>query len=456
MIYLLLANSMLLLCYALYVAFFKRLTFFQLNRCYLLGAVMLSLLIPVGLFIDISSHSFLEEKLPTFDLRSTLLDEIVLGEQDAKTMSVHTVLQWGYLAGVMLAGSWLCFRFLRVLRMIRSEQRTFSFAFFRQVVLGEDVRDNRSVIRHEQVHVDQGHSFDLLFIELVRTFNWFNPVLHLYLKELKFQHECIADELSAQDKVVYAKLLVAQAMQVEDIQFLHEFSQQSFLKNRITMLFKDKSKSKYKLLYLSIAPVAVLTALSTLVFNTSKARSLVYNIENTTLQDLKNINPTVNGMQGLSNLSEQVTTDKERLSSKAFLMQASPNLTENQQDSVPKLASKKQDDSKIFTAVDVNPEPVGGYAVFRKWVSDNYVYPQEAIDAGLKGQIVISFVVEDDGHLSEFEVKKDLGYGMGQAAIDLLKTAANWRPGIQNGKRVRVAYTLPIALDLTSKKEQTR
>ena len=222
------------------------------------------------------------------------------------------------------------------------------------------------------------------------------------------------------------------------------------------MLFKDKSKNRYKLLYLAIAPVAILTALSTLVFNTSKARSLVRGIENTTLQDLSKINTTVNGMQDLSNLAERSVAERERPSSKAFLMQVSANVAEHQQDSVRGRANREQADSKIFTQVEVNPEPVGGYSVFRKWIGDNYVYPQEAIDAGLKGQIVISLVVEDDGHLSGGEIIKDLGYGTGQAAIDLLKSAVDWRPGIQNGRKVRVAYTLPIALDLSPREEQTR
>ena len=104
--------------------------------------------------------------------------------------------------------------------------------------------------------------------------------------------------------------------------------------------------------------------------------------------------------------------------------------------------------NKIFTAVEVNPEPVGGMAAFRKWIADTYVYPQGAIDAGVKGQVVVSFVVEKDGSLTDIKVAKDLSYGTGQAAENMLKKAKKWKPGIQNGRPVRVAYTLPIALNL--------
>ncbi|KGE14900.1 energy transducer TonB [Sphingobacterium deserti] len=103
---------------------------------------------------------------------------------------------------------------------------------------------------------------------------------------------------------------------------------------------------------------------------------------------------------------------------------------------------------KIFTAVEVNPEPIGGLAAFRKWVGDNYTYPQGAIDAGVKGQVVVSFVVERDGSLTDVKVVKDLSYGTGQAAVNVLKKAKKWKPGIQNGRPVRVAYTLPITLNL--------
>jgi len=67
----------------------------------------------------------------------------------------------------------------------------------------------------------------------------------------------------------------------------------------------------------------------------------------------------------------------------------------------------------------------------------------------VKGTITVSFVVERNGELTDVKVLKDLSYGTGQAAINLLKRAKKWNPGIQNGRPVRVAYTLPIRLDLT-------
>lgn len=99
-----------------------------------------------------------------------------------------------------------------------------------------------------------------------------------------------------------------------------------------------------------------------------------------------------------------------------------------------------------FTSVEIMPNPRGGMAEFVKWVGAGYRYPDAALEQGIKGSVVISFVVETDGSLTDIKVVRDLGFGTGEEAIRLLKKAAKWSPGIQNGRPVRVSYTLPITL----------
>ncbi|WP_257659196.1 energy transducer TonB [Parapedobacter lycopersici] len=103
---------------------------------------------------------------------------------------------------------------------------------------------------------------------------------------------------------------------------------------------------------------------------------------------------------------------------------------------------------QIFQSVEINPEPPGGMAAFMQWVGKNYQYPQAAMDAGVNGQVQVSFVVERDGSLTDLKVVKDLKFGTGEAAIKMLQKAPKWSPGIQNGRPVRVAYTLPIRLSI--------
>src|SRR5690606_12238852 len=99
-----------------------------------------------------------------------------------------------------------------------------------------------------------------------------------------------------------------------------------------------------------------------------------------------------------------------------------------------------------FVSVQVMPEPVGGMAAFVNWVGKNYAYPDRALEQGIKGAVVVSFVVETDGALTDITVLRDIGFGTGDEAIRVLKKAAKWKPGVQNGRHVRVKYTLPIKL----------
>ncbi len=99
-----------------------------------------------------------------------------------------------------------------------------------------------------------------------------------------------------------------------------------------------------------------------------------------------------------------------------------------------------------FVSVEIDPEFPGGIPAFMAYVQRNYHYPEAAVAAGVRGQVVLQFVVERDGSLTDIKIVRDLKFGTGEAAIRLLQASPKWRPGIQNGRPVRVAYTLPIAL----------
>ena len=108
------------------------------------------------------------------------------------------------------------------------------------------------------------------------------------------------------------------------------------------------------------------------------------------------------------------------------------------------------DANNTFTSVEIMPIPIGGLPAFMKWIAENYNFPQQALDQGVSGVIEVSFVVEKDGSLTDIAVKRDMKFGTGEAAINLLKKAKKWKPGVQNGLKVRVAYTLPIRLSAVS------
>lgn len=102
-----------------------------------------------------------------------------------------------------------------------------------------------------------------------------------------------------------------------------------------------------------------------------------------------------------------------------------------------------------YTQKQIQPEYPGGINELRAFIGKNFKYPRESITAGIAGQVTINFVVEKDGKVSSFKILNDLGYGTGKAGIEVLKRASDWIPGYMRGVPVRVAYTLPIRLNLS-------
>lgn len=108
-----------------------------------------------------------------------------------------------------------------------------------------------------------------------------------------------------------------------------------------------------------------------------------------------------------------------------------------------------EDVNKIYTAVEVMPEYPGGINEFRKYIMNKFNTPN--IDRDLKGQIIVTFVVEPDGSLSNIKAVRDLGYGTGKEAERVIRSSKKWSPGVQNGRKVRVNYTFPIVLNVTTR-----
>lgn len=428
MIYLLIVTIALAIGFALYQLSLRNLTFFQWNRFYLVGMVLISLLIPIGVFIDLTSFLTTRETLPVIYFSDIIAIEAVPIIHTNTSLDLMDMILFIYWTGVGIGTLFMCYKLWKVRMVIQQRPAHSSFSFFNKIVLGSNVKDIQEINEHERVHVRQGHSYDIALLELVGIFLWFNPIVYYIKRELKFQHECIADEICSTDKVSYAELLLAHAMHTDSNLLQHEFSNQSFLKKRIMMLFKNKSTNNKKLFYLSAIPLLAVLVLSTLVFNTSNAKEIVNGVEGK-VEDLKL--PT----RITYRPSEQIANVEQSI----------------QRPSVLQIADTIKREKSQIAAAEVHPEPPEGMATFRRWISNNYTYPQEAIDAGVVGTIIVSFVVEKDGTLSDIKVTQDIGYGTGEAAIQLMKKSPNWSAGIQDEVPVRVQYSLPIKLDLSKK-----
>jgi len=109
----------------------------------------------------------------------------------------------------------------------------------------------------------------------------------------------------------------------------------------------------------------------------------------------------------------------------------------------------EEDPNKIFTSVEKVPEFQGGMEKFYAYLSKNIRYPAVAKENGTQGKVIVSFVCERDGSLTDVHVSRGIGDGCDEEAIRVIKASPKWSPGIQNGRPVRVAYSVPISFALS-------
>lgn len=122
------------------------------------------------------------------------------------------------------------------------------------------------------------------------------------------------------------------------------------------------------------------------------------------------------------------------IGSKPTFAQESPVLTVQNETEVEK-------EFYEMIEVDVKPDFPGGITAFYNFVGKNYRVPE---DNKFKGKVMVAFIIEKDGTLSNFKILRDLGDELGKETIRVLKKSPKWTPGTQNGKSVRVLYSLPI------------
>ncbi len=105
--------------------------------------------------------------------------------------------------------------------------------------------------------------------------------------------------------------------------------------------------------------------------------------------------------------------------------------------------------NEIFTSVEVLPSFPGGMEAFGKYLGKALRYPSVAQENGVQGRVNVTFVVERDGSLTDIKpIGRQLGSGLEEEAVRVLKSAPKWTPGRQNGRPVRVQYTVPIVFTL--------
>ena len=114
----------------------------------------------------------------------------------------------------------------------------------------------------------------------------------------------------------------------------------------------------------------------------------------------------------------------------------------------PPPAPKPEVSNKVFDAVEEMPSFPGGQAALMSFLSSNIKYPVVAQENGVQGRVIVGFVVERDGSITDVKVMRSVDPSLDREAQRVVRAMPRWKPGKQNGSAVRVKYTVPVVFRL--------
>lgn len=445
--------------YLIYHLLLRRETFFRLNRWYLLGTTILSLIIPA---IELNWQAT-QAPVAVYYLQPVTVGveqlETVISAASAKDQAFDfwTLLTWAYGAGVALAlarfgyGLFQIFRLYRVAEVVPVKGYRFvsthaphvPFSFFKNLFWSIKFKvsetDRQSIIRHEEAHIFQWHSLDVILFELAGVFLWFNPFIYLYKNAMKTTHEYLADAYvtAGFSKKQYGRLLLRQSQpegrlphrQIAISNSL--FSSQ--LKQRIVMMTKNKSSQWASLKYLAALPVLAMFFLAFSTIEKQEATTAAFTwLPEFTPGKVVHVPVSI------------VETNQPKPTRPARQTMA---------DTLP--------EGEVFNVVDEMPRFPGceemtdpaerdkcAQTKLMEFIFKNIKYPETARKNGIQGMSVVKFIVEKDGSISEAEIVRRISGECDEEVLRIVYMMPKWVPGKQKGKAVRTQFMLPVRFQL--------
>jgi len=412
--------------YLLYWLFFRKETFFRMNRFYLLATLLLGAILP---FLN---FNFFNENNPI--LATNYLQTVTVGVENLAAAIIITPenviaeSQWNwqlfakgiYALGVVflsikfLFGLWKIFDLFKNsnkkqhpdYQLIENKNIRIPFSFFHLLFWNKNIEitdpDHQKILQHELAHIRQYHSVDVVILELISIVFWWNPLVWLYKKSLRTIHEYLADDavLQTTQKKQYGQLLIRQSHSGMQIALANNFIQ-SQLKNRIMMMMKSKSQSQHLWKYLMIIPVFGMLFMTFSCENANAQSKQESSVNSDT--DVYKVVEEMPRFAGADDTNLKTAKEKKRASDKLML----------------------------------------------EFIYGNITYPESAKAAGAEGMTVVRFIVDKTGELRDFEMVRSIHKDLDAEALRVAKSMPDWIPGRQRGKAVSVQFNLPIKFKLT-------
>ena len=376
------------------------------------------------------------------------------------------------------------------------------FSWLHYIVLSRSDYEasNAAVLAHERGHIRLHHTLDVLLVDTLTALQWFNPAMWMLRQDLRTIHEYEADQAVLSQGInmrQYQYLLIQKAVASCGYSAANGISH-STLKNRINMMLHKKSNRARRLKLLALVPIvgaviglqahtvtdyvyqqpqkklvkkgnksgqvkvsgvtlAVKTDTTAVVKGKESAESsageplCILNGQKVSSHAFDAIDPKY--IEHVEVLKEKSAVDLygEEGRHGAVVITTKSNVhvkvAEKVDVSVVK-SGEAVDYAKVFDVVEQMPEFPGGPAEMMKFVSMNVRYPEAAHEVGAQGRVVVQFIVETNGTLSNVKVIQKANDDLDAEAVRLIGSMPKWKPGMQNGKAVRVKYALPVTFKL--------
>lgn len=503
--YLIEANLGLCLFLVAYKILFAGETDFAMKRVVLFLAVVFSLTFPLISFTSGSPDAG-GQLLPTVWLPEISLNEAANIRATPAEWSLWDYASRLYAIGVVVfLGSFL-FHIFDLLRTIRrakpikhdglfiaeTEEALPPFSFFRFVIVGNTSMltdsERQQIIAHERIHAERYHSLDVLLINIIGVFFWFNPVIHVYKKLFIQLHEFEADSRAVENESLneYCSLLARVALLSADLRIANHFSNSLTLK-RIQMMRRIKFKTKpWKLAMMAIGASVFFVGIScsdgvlTEVAEVAKDSHMAVNVPphvqerydlltktnpdknyillemgstaDRTIRDLENRFGLPLSVEVFKNNSESVVGRSE---SGVIVEQKSSSATEGgylilefDENAKKMIDLSRQND--VYTVVEKTAAFPDGMTAFYDFLKGELTYPAEVRSAGIQGKVFVEFIIEPDGSITNVLVKKGVHPKIDEEAVRVMKLSPRWNPGTHKGVAVRQKMIIPINFSLDS------
>ncbi len=431
--YLLQVNVTLTILFIFYKLLFDKDTFFGWRRFTLLGIAVAALVLPLIPQISFATPIAqpVDEFIATFALPELSTNSHTESYSLSWVMACKIV--YLFITALLMLRTLYSLTSLTI-RLMRARRATVQgtsvclmsndtppFSFFKWICLpAEGLTDEQQsdILIHEQAHIKHLHSIDVVLFQLFINLNWLNPIAWLMRREIRINHEYQADEAvihHGADKKSYQYLLINTTYPKLAAANLYNSFNVLPLKKRIMMLNKKRTEQSKIGKYLLFLPMI---ALSLLVVNcTSKVE------ENTT--DGAEMDELV--VVGYGN-GWKIVKEGEKTEAKM------PTTL----DGIP-----------VFDTVEIMPEFPGGMQALMQYLAKSIKYPVQAQEAGTQGRVIVQFIVNKDGGVTDVAVARSVDASLDDEAIRIVKAMPTWTPGLQKGEPVNVKFTLPVMFKLT-------